>query len=335
MGRIRRDIVKTREEIDHVIDKEGFKYIFINNNIFDDFYEKKATVTRKVKVKDKVTNEMKEEERIEYFTELDMIVFIFVQFLSKNKVTVNKNRMADYLGCSSKQLNVSLQKLALFKGKTNARYNGRKDIMEIVEEQEVPLINEKSYSAYNPKTKKRKQALHWFVDYIPFHKLKKKEDKEIVIPIEFFMVTIDDLKLLLNGTLSRNEFITYLWLLRRCKYGASHDKQMWWSYSAIAEYLNYKLPETIQNHIEKLLKIEIDNIPLLEEVRPNNYDFRIIQGEEPSAKFIPVYNPTKMMEMDFRKTEVNSEKQEVNLEKREVSFKKTEMNFEIVEDLFA
>ncbi|MEC1726943.1 hypothetical protein P9E34_19735 [Schinkia azotoformans] len=329
-----RNVVRTREEIDSVIEKNGHKYILIPNNIFDDFYEKKATVTRKVMEKNKDTGELEEKEKIEHFTELDMIVYIFLQFISKNKITTNKNRIAEYLDCSSKQLSVSLKKLRLYEGKINARYNPYHNVVDIIEETVEPLITEKSYLAYNPKTKKRKQALHWFVNYIPYYKIKKKKDKEVAVAVNFFMVTFDDLQLLLDGTLTRNEFVTYLWLLRVYKYGATHDGQMWWSYSKIAERLNYKLPETIQNHIEKLLEIKIDDIPLLEEIRPDNYDLKLLQGEEPSAKFIPIYNPSKMMEMDFGKEEVNSENEEVNFKIAEVSLEKEEMDFEKAEALF-
>lgn len=327
LSRVRRNIVKGREEIDFIIDTNGMKYIFVNNNIFDDFYEKgkvKCRVAGRKETHDLIEEDVK-------FTELDMIVFIFIHFMSKNKFTLNKSEMAKYINCSSKQLKVSLDKLRKLEGKTNIRFRRVSDDIEIIDEKSVPLISEKYYSAYNPKTKKRQQKLHWFVNFLPKHEMKIVEGVEKAVPINFFMVTIDDFRLLLDDTLSRNEFITYMWLLRRCKYGVQNKGQVWWSYSKIAEYLNYKLPETVQNHIEILLATKINDTPLLDEIRPDNYEFKIMQGEEPSSKFIPVYNPLKMMEMSFGKEEVSSEKVEMSLKETEVSLKKEEMSNEELE----
>lgn len=310
---------KVRNDINELIEENGMKYVLIQNNIFDEMYMKES-----IQVIDEQTG-VKEGLQ---FTELDMVVYIFLQFMMVNKFTLKYERFADYVGCSSKQLKVSLKRLQRIKGKTNAIYYPYEDKIKIVDEMEVSLISEKIHTAYNPKMKKTAKSLHWYTNFIPYYKSTKKDDKEILSPINFFMVTIEDFALLTNGTLTRNEFITYLFLLRVYKYGTSDDKQMYWKLSTIAEHLNYRLVETVHKHIEKLLSVKVAEVSLLEEIRPKNYDMQIMKGEEPSSRYIPRYNPSKMLEMNFGIQEMSSEKVEMDSTKVEMSFQKEEDNSE-------
>lgn len=309
--RQKRTIVKGKEEIRKIIEENGMKYVLISNGILDEFYTDGTVDERQ-------------------FTELDVTVYIFLQFLMVNKLTLSYEEIASYLGCSSKQLKKVLIRLQEFKGKVNAVYYPYEDRVKIIDEKSVPLITEKTHSAYNPKTMKNEKRLHWYTNYIPYYKAVKKE----VVPVNFFMVTLDDLDLLTNKVLTRNEFVTYLFFLKAYKYGTSDEHQMWWKLSTIAETLNYKLVKTLHKHIEKILSLTINNIPLLEEIRPKNYDLQIDKGEEPSSRYIPRFNLSKMVEMNFGKQEVNSLNlemdflnEEVNFEKQEVDSRKEEVNF--------
>ncbi|MEH7419598.1 hypothetical protein V7266_30665 [Neobacillus drentensis] len=302
--RQKRTIV-TNKDIRNMIEDNGMKYVLIPNGIFDELY-------------------MDEKQ----FTELDMTVFIFLQFMTVNKITtLNYEEMAKCVGCSTKQLKLVLKGLQEIKGKTNARYYSYEDKVEIVEEMEVSLISEKEHSAYNPKTRKNQKTLHWYTNYIPYYKSNKYE----AVPVSFFMVTLEDLDLLTNKQLSRNEFVTYLFFLKAYKYGAADDKQMWWKLSTIAGTLNYKLVETVHNHVEKILNLKINGTPLLEEIRPKNYDLQISKGEEPSSRYIPRYNNSKMVEKKFGKQEVNLLKEKMDLLYEEMSSKVEEVNFENME----
>ncbi|WP_394137455.1 hypothetical protein [Cytobacillus oceanisediminis] len=301
---------EVRQEIRNMIEETGMRYVFIPNGLFDELYLQKSL------------------EGETSITELEMVTYIFLLFMSKNKFTLNYEKLAEYLGCSSKQLKVVLKRLQQFKAKTNSVYESYTDSIKLVEEHEVNLITEKKHSAYNPKTKKNQKRLHWYVNYMPYHKMKTVEGKETPVPENFFIVTIDDLDLLLNSTLSRTEFVTYLFLLKAYKYGTDDQYQMYWKISTIAETLNYKLTETVHKHIEKILSISINSIPLLDEIRPKNYDLQIMKGEEPSSRYIPRFNPLKMLEMDFEKKEVSFKKSEVSFKKQEMDFKTEEVDSE-------
>jgi hypothetical protein len=297
-----KEIQQLRSDIRKIIEDTGMKYVLIPNGIFDDFY----------------TNKDKQ------FTELDMTVYIFLQFMMVNKFTLNYKKFADYIGCSSKQLKEVLKRLQQFKGKTNAVYYSYEDKVKITDETEVSLISEKTHSAYNPKTMKNQKTLHWYTNYIPYYKAQKKE----VVPFNFFMVTLEDFDLLTEGKLTRNEFITYLFFLKAYKYGSADEHQMWWKLSTITETLNYKLVKSLHKHMGKILSLKINEVPLLEEIRPKNYDLQILKGEEPSSRYIPRFNTSKMMEMNFGKVEMNSLNEEVNSEIQEVNFENKEMSFQ-------
>ncbi|MBS4191210.1 hypothetical protein KHA94_13560 [Bacillus sp. FJAT-49705] len=307
-----------RNEVRTLIEENGMKYVLINNGVFDHLYiQKELEGTDETELKQ---GQMK-------FTELDMVVYIFLQFMMVNKFTLKQQRIADYIGCSSKQLKVSLERLWNFKGSTNAKYSPYEDKVQIVEEREVRLISEKEHVAYNPKIKKNVKTLHWYTNYIPSYQVKKKGVNETLVPINFFMVTIEDFDLLTNGVLSRNEFITYLFFLKTYKYGTRDGSQMYWKLSTIAEALNYRLVETVHKHVEKLLSVKINDVPLLEETRPNNYELQILKGEEPSSRYIPRFNPLKMSEMNFGKEEMDSKKEEMSFNESETGSENKEMSF--------
>lgn len=324
--RQKRSLIKGKDEIRKIIEVTGMKYVLIHNGIFDDLYMRKS-VEGVTQVINEETNKKEWQVNQTKFTELELITYVFLQFMMVNKITLNYEEIAGYIGCSSKQLKVALKRLQHFKGKTNAQYSSYTDEVKIIDEREVPLISEKTHSAYNPKTKKNQKALHWYTNYIPNHKKTKKDNKEILVPTNFFMITIEDFDLLTNEILTRNEFITYLFFLKSYKYGTADDKQMYWKLSTIAESLNYKLTETVQNHVEKILNVKVSDIPLLEEIRPKNYDLQILKGEEPSSRYIPRHNPFKTSEMNSEKVEVNSVNKEMSFQKEEIDLLNDEMSF--------
>jgi len=325
-------IGQEKEEIRRIIEETGMKYATIPNGLFDDIYTKNNI---KGLVQEEIGGKKQWIEGDTKFTELELIVFIFLQFMMMNKFTLTYTQFAEYIGCSSKQLKVVLKRLQHFKGVTNARYSTHTDGIVIDEEKEVPLITEKLHTAYNPKTKKNQKTLHWYTNYIPNHKETKNKSGESIKPINFFLVTLDDFELLINEKLTRNEFVTYLFLLKAYKPSVDVNHQMYWKLSTISEHLNYKLVTTVHNHIEKLLSLNIDSVPLLEEIRPKNYDMQISKGEEPSSRYIPIFNPKKLVEMDSAKEEMNSSKVEMSFSEQEMSSEnmetdnpKVEMSFE-------
>ncbi|MGO5010812.1 hypothetical protein ACTQ5K_02840 [Niallia sp. Sow4_A1] len=322
MARKKRILIgKGKKEINKLIEETGMKYVTIPNGLFDDIYcksEVKGVIQQEGEdgKKQWVESDTK-------FTELELIVFIFLQFMMLNKFTLTYTQFADYIGCSSKQLKVVLKRLQHFKGITNSRYSKYEDKMIVEDENEVPLISEKVHTAYNPKTKKNQKTLHWYTNYIPNHKVVKDKASK---PINFFIVTFSDFNLLIDGKLTRNEFITYLFLLKAYKPSVDDNHQMYWKLSTIAEHLNYKLTSTIHSHIEKLLDLHIGETALLKEIRPKNYDSQIDKGEEPSSRYIPIFNPQKLREMDLEKSETSLPEVEMSSNQREINVENNEIN---------
>lgn len=334
MARKKRILIgKGKKEINKLIEETGMKYVTIPNGLFDDIYcksEVKGVIQQEGEdgKKQWVESDTK-------FTELELIVFIFLQFMMLNKFTLTYTQFADYIGCSSKQLKVVLKRLQYFKGITNSRYSRYEEKTVVGEENEVPLISEKVHTAYNPKTKKNQKTLHWYTNYIPNHKVVKDKASK---PINFFIVTFSDFNLLIDGKLTRNEFITYLFLLKAYKPSVDDNHQMYWKLSTIAEHLNYKLTSTIHSHIEKLLDLHIGETALLKEIRPKNYDSQIDKGEEPSSRYIPIFNPQKLREMDLEKSEtslpeveMSFDETETDSENKEIDVPKEEMNSDNIE----
>lgn len=324
---IEEEVRNVKDEIRKIIEDNGMRYIFIHNGLFDELFTKQAIKGLvPVKISD-VNNPVRTITTWEIgetkITELEVIVFIFLQFMMKNKFTLKYKDFAEYIGCSSKQIKVALNRLENFEGTTNGKYSYVEDNIAVVEERSVKLITTKMRSTYSPTLKGSINSRHWYTNYIPNYK-KSKDDK--FLPVQFFMVSIDDFDLLTNGVLSRTEFITYLFLLKSYKYGTKDEGQMWWRLSTIAEALNYKMVKTVHNHIEKLLNIKIGGVPLIEEIRPNNYELQILKGEEPASRYLPRFNAAKMMEMNFGKQEMSFEKEEMSLDKKEMNYIETEVD---------
>ncbi|MFJ7680322.1 hypothetical protein ACIQXQ_20045 [Peribacillus sp. NPDC097198] len=325
--RQKRTILKGKDAIKKIIEDNGMRYTFIHNGLFDELFTKesiKGLVPVRINDPDNpgktiTTWEMGETK----ITELEVVVYIFLQFMMINKFTLNYKEFADYIGCSSKQIKVALNRLESFEGTTNGKYSSAEDRITIVDERSVNLITPKMHSAYLPTIKGSIHSRHWYTNYIPNYK-KSKDDK--LLPVQFFMVSIDDFELLTEGVLSRTEFLTYLFLLKSYKYGTKDEGQMWWRLSTIAETLNYKLVKTVHTHIEKLLNTKKDGVPLLEEIRPNNYELQILKGEEPASRYLPRYNTAKMKEMNFGKQEMSFEKEEMSLDKQEMDYAETEVD---------
>ncbi|MDM5199235.1 hypothetical protein QUF79_14535 [Fictibacillus enclensis] len=300
--KITHQAVEGKDPIRQMIEERGMTYAIINNDLFDKLYCQTSVPGINY---DKEKKEWLPGETT--FNDLELITYIFIQFTVINKINLSTKEMADYIGCSDKQLKVVLKRLQHFKGVTNAEYNTFSDSVRIVEEKEVPLISVKDHTAYIREKKKSKKTKHYYTNFLPMHKEVSSGDRKIITPENFFIVTIEDFDLLTHKKLSKTEFITYLYLLKSFKSGAKIEKQVYWSFSKLAHNLNYRLVQTVHNHIEKLI-----NLKLIAEHRPANYNEKVANGQEPSAKYEPVFNLAKLVEMSFEKEEVNSQKEEVN-----------------------
>ncbi|MED3511721.1 hypothetical protein [Bacillus velezensis] len=278
----KRKHIKGKEEIQKIIESSGIKYLLVNNKIFDELYG---------------NEELK-------MSELDLITYIHLQIMMLNKITLSAKELAAWIGCSEKQIRVVINRLKEYKVPCNCLYSPYESKVALTddgEERIVSLITEKNQVVYNPSTKSNQKVKHWYPNLIPDH--KKGKDKPV--PVNFFLVSLKDLNLFTQGQLSRTEFITYLFLLKTYAYGKKDKDQVWMRYSFIASKTRRKLPQTTQDHIEKLKSLNIDGAQLIRQMYPNNYQIQMESGHETSSKFIPDFNIKTMGELKLEKKEVS------------------------------
>ncbi|KYG34928.1 hypothetical protein [Alkalihalobacillus trypoxylicola] len=295
MGRIKRKKIRGYDEIKNYI-KSNLAFVQVNNNIFDDIYEKGK------------------------ITEADLIVFAFLQLINQNKLVLSKMEIAKYLKMSDKQIRTSIIKLGEIKSKTNARYHWIYGELREVDEQEAYLVNKKIHAAYNPVAQKNQKITHYYVDFIP--PVKSAKSGEVKYH-SYFNVHIDEFDLLHNGILNRKEFITYLFFNRINREKA--NKSIYITISKLSERLNIKLNQNTHKYVNKLIDLD-----LISEVRPANYNFKIDNGEEPSSSYTPIHNLALMntvIERTSKKTAVNLEKTEVDFDDMEDVFKELEADY--------
>ncbi|MCK0470866.1 hypothetical protein [Halalkalibacter sp. APA_J-10(15)] len=293
MGRIQRQKLRSYEEIKgRVI--QHLSYAQVNNFIFDEHYEKGK------------------------ISEADLIIFIFLQLMHINKIALTKAEISKFLNISDRQIRDSIKKMSKTKGVTNAEYCRHKQTVEMKEPFEVNLITVKEHKAFNPDTRKSNKMDHFYVDFIPEVKSEEVDGQEIAVYQKFFSVHIDEFDFLREGILSRKEFVLYLFLNRI--HNKDRKKLAYISITRLSERLNIKMPENTMRYIEKLL-----NLGLITETRPENYEFNIENGIEPSSHYMPVYNLQKINDANIKETDTK---------KQEVNFNSTEVNYDDVEEMF-
>ncbi|KQX69250.1 hypothetical protein [Paenibacillus sp. Root444D2] len=275
MARIKRQVLDPEQVRGYI--KEHMKFVMINNRIFDDFYENRELYYHPLKDEMYIDRNTKIETN---FSDLDMVIFIFIHLLQLNKITLYEKEMAAYLGCHERYLKESIKKINLIRGNVKAQYNPHRDIIDILSEpKEVSLIN---YKMDRKGRRSKSPVPEWYVDFIPDH----KKTKEGTTPINFFAVTIDDLDLLTKGYLTRPEFILYLFFIRIHKEKSEQQKPFNLRNSTIAERLQIKGADTTLNkYIDKL-----ESLGLIQINYPKNYDDKLMFRQEPSREFIPIAN---------------------------------------------
>ncbi|TXK25833.1 hypothetical protein VXF94_01685 [Bacillus amyloliquefaciens] len=231
-------------------------YTYVHNCLFDWYYE----------------HEEKD------MTEADLIAYIALQLGMENHTDNTLDNISEMTGYSEAQVSQSLKKLEKFNGKTNCKYKGfnielNKDGDSILRR----LVDQK----------KNDEEKVWIPNFLPSHGDKHGEIKPVLTT--YFVVTDSDFELLKNGTLTRSEFVTYLFLLKAHKYEKGIRSQLWFRRSTVAKKLK-RSTLTVSKHIRKFLNITIEGIPLIEEKKHPSYEAKIEIGEEPSFIVTPTYN---------------------------------------------
>ncbi|NHN20914.1 hypothetical protein HRF59_05240 [Bacillus velezensis] len=231
-------------------------YTYVHNCLFDWYYE----------------HEEKD------MTEADLITYIALQLGMDNHTDNTLENISEMTGYSEALVSQSLKKLEDFNGKTNCKYKGfnielNKDGKSILRR----LVEQK----------KKTEEKVWVPNFLPSHGKKLGEIKPVLTT--YFVVTEADFELLKNGTLTRSEFVTYLFLLKAHKYEKGIRSQLWFRRSTVAKKLK-RSTLTVSKHIRKFLNITIEGIPLIEEKKHPSYEAKVEIGEEPSCIVTPTYN---------------------------------------------
>lgn len=300
--------VRTKEEIRGILEKHQ-QFVPINNRIFDDLYEKDKIVYRLI-----LEKENRYSDPIETtFTDLDMIIYIFLGFLQRCAITLYPKEIANYLQCSEKQFNASIQKMRGIQVEANNRQYGEKFS---ITDRKPMLISEKNETAFE--NGKHTKAKVWYPN---FNADIAEKDGE-VRKVNFFHLTIYDFDLLTERKLTRKEFILYVFLIRL---DTDNNKHFYIKYSTIGERLKIKgLDTTLSGYIEKLKSFGLIEINL-----PQNYDRKVLSRQEPSYELIPIFNRQKLREMREQKVEVSHEDGEMDdkIEEDNVDFEELEFPF--------
>lgn len=298
------------KEMREMLEDTDMKFIMLNNRLFDDFYTKGKVEYRPLLNKkgdtytDHKGNEYPYSEFSDVskkitvtFDERDFILVILIKFLSQLKFKGYSIELANFINekWSDKRIKERLKKLQFLEGVMNNIYEQKNKKRTYYQNGvKVRLINEEKVQGYENGNKRTFYQWHLNFD-CDYKKELDKEKNEIEKPINFFKVTIYDLDLLTSGLLNEKEFITYLYFIR----SYNPDKEIWHSMEAISEKMNIKDSRITEKIMERLVEIRVKDKfndeenqtwPLLHVKRPDNYEKKVRNREQPSSYYIPIYN---------------------------------------------
>lgn len=281
-------------------------YVPISNKLFDALYEQESILYSPIK------NGTFFQEKETVFTDIDLIIYVFLTFLHRAAVTLYLEEIAGYLKCSKKQLSNSIGKMRGIKVDLNNSYSyGRRILHEV----RNYLITEKNEAIYIEEERQKKGKYRrgkvWYTNL----EIDHKESGDEMKPANFFFVTIDDFDLLTDGKLTRKEFIFYLFLLRT---DTNNKHRFYLKNTTIARRLKIKgVDTTLASYIEKAEKLGIIQINY-----PENYEKKVMAGREPSREFIPLFNRSRLSLYQSKDDEgkTDSQKEEVSSELYKLDF---------------
>ncbi len=248
------------------------RYTFVNDGLFGQLYESEGNMT-----------------------ELDIITYITIQLVAVNRNFKSRQKLSEFIGCSNKQLKVVLDRLKNLKGTCNSycpKYGEEVMLNEKGRGVCKSLVTEEKEIVYETVSKRNRKLISFHPNYMPNYRY----DEGLLKPLEFFIVTSDDMDLLKNGLLTRSEFVTYLFILKSYQYDKELNDQTFLSYTDIAMKTRRKLTQTTHSHIEKLTSLKIDGIPILKQFEADSHELSN-RELEPISRFVPVFNLEKIKEL--------------------------------------
>lgn len=286
--------VRSSEQIRELLESVR-PYIPLNNRVFDDLYEMESL---------QYVEGNSNETHKTVLTDMDMIIFVFLVFLQRAKITLYIEEIAKYLKCSEKQVRESIKKLKGIQVDINNRHRfGDRKMRDMT----TPLLIEKTEAMYVGGTSKlaggkTQKAKVWYSNF----EIDHKEEEGQLKAGNYFHVTIYDLDLFTEGKLSRKEFIVYLFILR---IDTNNNQKFYIRYSVMAERLRIKgAQSTLPKYIQKLA-----DLGLIEVNYPGNFDQKEIAGQEPSRELIPRFNRNQLAAFWSKHGEGDEQKVELDL----------------------
>jgi hypothetical protein len=285
------------------------------------------------------------------FDSRNLAIYIGLKFLDRMNFFGFIDEIAKFMNMSTKRIKDRLTDLENIKIEMNNEYNTVEDKHVLLEKPRCyPLISKRKEKGYEGN--KQVETNRW---YTPFNcdlkEIRNPDSNEIELKAhKFFIVTIYDFDLFLNGILDEHEFALYLYLVQ-CFNSDKDNKGIAQSISKIAENMNVKDTNIIQRRLDKLINLRVtdkycsigEDFPLIHTSKPKNYNHKLITRQEPSLHFYPIYNDTTIAKINniepepYSHSEVKVDTDQNNLDthlKGDSDFNNLDTNFNNVDSDF-
>lgn len=297
---------KSKAIIRQMLEDTDLKFVMLNKRLFDDFltvgkipYKPRYNKDRECYVDykgKKLEKNLDGHNEYATFNDKDLIVIILIKFLQQIDYRGYTVELAKFLGMKSdKRFKDHIKKLGILKGKLESVYRNKSKKVEFYPDgKQVNLITESKVEGYEEG--KKRVFYEWYLNYDHEYKQVKTDEKINYVATDFFRVTIYDFDLYLNGTLNEKEFITYLYFIRAYN---KDEKNIWHTINTLSGKVNIKNDLTTRKMVErfetlrikdKFITEENEDFPLIHIDKPNNYDRKVLNREDPSCNYRPVYN---------------------------------------------
>ncbi|MGG3925662.1 hypothetical protein ABET51_06645 [Metabacillus fastidiosus] len=352
MARVKRNL-RSQKVIRELFEEQGIKYVMINNKIIDVLY-KQGYYEYKVKATNEAglyceTGEVKKLK----FDARNLVLYIGLKFLDRLEFSCYNDEIADFVNMSTKRIKDRLEELQDILLPMNNRLtkNGQNELLK--EPEFFQLVKKHRDRGFE-----RNREVKTYRWYTPFDCDRKEivnpETKEKELKAHsFFMVTIYDFDLYLNGILDEHEFALYLYLIKCFDSNNKENKGIAQSKSKISENVLVKDVKVTERRLDKLVNLRVkdkycledEDFPLIHTIKPKNYNLKLTTRQEPSLHYYTVYNDTNIQKINDQvpvpypdvdehdSSNLGELEQENNLnQKEDTDLNKTDIEFKIDTD---
>ncbi|WP_025726767.1 hypothetical protein [Heyndrickxia ginsengihumi] len=314
MARKKRDI-RSGKIIREVIEEYGMTYVMVNNKIMD-LYKQGG--------QECINKETGEIKRVK-FDSRNLVLYIGMQFLNKIEFWCYDDEIANFMGnWSVKRIKERLQELQQISLPMNNKVNKATKRSELLKEEIlVPLVKKHKDRGFETK-----RTVKTYRYYTPFDcdlkEIKNSETGEKELHAhKYFIVTLYDLDLYINGILNEDEFALYLYLIQIFNSNDENKQGIAISVSKISENMRVKDSNVTQKRLNKLTELRVtdkfwenvkdeysNGFPLIHTRQPKNYNIKLTTRNETSLYYYPIYNDTTIKKIRGIKPEPYPENEE-------------------------